>query len=209
MTSNQIAYSRLQEDKRANLASEAIKRDTLAETMRANRENERIAGYNAWISDQSRQETARHNLAYETETNRSNLARELETNRHNIQTEAIQRQSNYLQSQSLSIQRSALAETIAHNRATESETHRSNMAKEDETRRSNMIKETETERHNRSQETIGYWNAINGSVNAFSNAVGTASNVLKTWISKNAADVVTSPLTSTNAKGKTLDKRVK
>lgn len=68
MTANQIAYWRLQEDKRHNLAQEGISGDTLSETKRSN-------------------------IAKEAETNRSNLAKEMELNRANVTNEMLKAES--------------------------------------------------------------------------------------------------------------------
>lgn len=87
MTANQIAYQRVREEgranlareteqKRTNMANEELKRSELSETSRHNLVSEG--------------ETERANRARETETNRSNLAKELETYRHNSATESLQ-----------------------------------------------------------------------------------------------------------------------
>jgi hypothetical protein len=91
MTTNQIAYWRLQEDKRANAAREAeTYRSNVAregETNRSNLVNEEVK-----VATQA--ENVRHNqmtelLASRTakETERSNKAREVEANRHNVVSE--------------------------------------------------------------------------------------------------------------------------
>lgn len=86
MTANQIAYQRMREENRANLAREA-------ETNRANLAGERLRS--AELAENSRHnlvsesETQRGNIARETETNRSNLAKELEAARHNYASEQI------------------------------------------------------------------------------------------------------------------------
>lgn len=96
-------------------------------------------------------ETARHNLATETETHRSNMvneqisrdtlgeairsnkAREYENRRHDVTTER---------------------ETSRSNRAAERENRRSNKARERENRRSNKAREKETNRANKASEAI-------------------------------------------------------
>lgn len=90
MTANQIAYWNYVENKRHNQAGEentrtdlGIKRDTLSETQRHNKETEGVSWLNA-------RETARHNLATEDLGNRQ-LG---ETNRHNIVTEGQTYQYN-------------------------------------------------------------------------------------------------------------------
>lgn len=99
MTSNQIAYWNLVEQKRANMASENTKRFSAEETQRANQAKEA--------------ETFRSNLAKEQETKRSNLAHEYEATRHNRQ------QERFSQDQ-LTIEGHKLNETKRHNVASES-----------------------------------------------------------------------------------------
>lgn len=129
MTSNQIAYWQLQEQKRSNLAKEADTDFQNEENRRHNIRTERTALNVAT-------ETARHNKADES------IKRfgELEKRRANMQNEAIKWSEAF--------------ETQRSNRAKEYETNRSNVAKETETYRSNIAKETETNRHNIADENV-------------------------------------------------------
>lgn len=102
MTTDQVNYQKIVEDRRHNLASEQ-------ETYRSN------------VARES--ETYRSNRAKEDETIRSNKAREYETNRHNVASENLgygqlseQIRSNQLNEQ---IAQSNLLEQQRHNQKTE------------------------------------------------------------------------------------------
>lgn len=174
MTSNQIAYWKLVEDRRHNLAMEQFNAATLNETSINNR---RIARENARhnvageielnrhnLATEASQvfqnlETARHNTAFETETSTHNRATESlgfsqfgETVRHNVATEAQESQR--------------IAETARHNLAAEQEMVRAHQATEAahilglmldateqlEKQRHNTAAEAETNRSNLAQE---------------------------------------------------------
>lgn len=121
MTANQIAYQRMREEGRANLAREA-------ETKRANLSQE-------GLRSQELAELGRHNLAVESETARSNLAREAETNRSNLAKEFENTRSHMasesIQSQSVANQRELgfanLTEASRSNLANESIKHQANV----------------------------------------------------------------------------------
>lgn len=112
MTANQIAYQRVLEEIRANRAREA-------EANRANLASEALRR-------QELEEAQRHNLVAEQETNRSNFARELENNRHNTATEQLTLSNIYANKE---VAYAKLAEDKRHNIATETETatHNENM----------------------------------------------------------------------------------
>ena len=80
MTSNQLKYAELQEQKRSNLVKES-------ETHRSNVANEAIGWGNVGAQYASINESNRHNQAGETETQRHNEEVEAETNRHNVASE--------------------------------------------------------------------------------------------------------------------------
>jgi len=101
MTNNQIQYWKYQEDKRHNLESESLGRDTLGETKRHNIADESVKWFSA--TEQKRHnvvsegETERHNRADESvkwftaqENQRHNLVYEAENERHNRTSEANQ-----------------------------------------------------------------------------------------------------------------------
>lgn len=91
MTQNQIAYQKLLEEGRANLAREA-------ENIRSNKANEAILTkqYDEAVRSHlaSEAETHRANVAREKEENRSNLAKELEQNRSNVARENENHRTN-------------------------------------------------------------------------------------------------------------------
>lgn len=138
MTSNQIAYWSLQEQKRSNAAKEY-------ETARNNAAIEAITkkrDANTYIlGSHQLNEAVRHNVASEAETSRSNQAREYETGRHNRKTESLQAYSQAEMQrhnrQTEVLAGSQLSEAIRHNTAVETETNRSNLATERETHQNN------------------------------------------------------------------------
>lgn len=170
-TANQIAYWKLQEEKRSNVSRET-------ETNRSNLASEA--------------ETNRHNLATEevasgslTETIRSNLAKEAETNRANLAKEAENYRSNVAKE----------TETHRSNVAVETETARSNAAKELETLRHNKATELAKDKElaqqlSRIQAEISrmdYQNALDiaktveSYTKAGKNATDTVNAILKFW----------------------------
>lgn len=89
MTQNQLAYARINEDKRHNQYTEAEQTASRIEATRHNYASE-------FLSQQQVDESVRHNKAYERETQRHNVAGEMlnviglrETKRHNVRTEGI------------------------------------------------------------------------------------------------------------------------
>lgn len=165
MTRNQIDYAKLLETQRANMEQEDItrRRDqtnrelglrAAEETERANRERE-------LFNRDSLSESARHNLASESQAALSLH----ESTRHNTELERIQAANQYLESLKL-------AENQRANKARESETIRHNVATETENYRSAIARETETHRSNLASESLGYSNigaryAELGSLNEF------------------------------------------
>ena len=176
MTQNQIAYWRLQEEKRSNLASEGEtsrhNMTTEKETERSNRvqqgetkrhnlstesqawlnysESQRSNRANESIKRDTLAESARHNVATESELSRHNLATESESVRHNVESEILGRGQ-------LALQHGQLQEQTRHNVATEiqsantlAETIRSNMAKE----QLQMSAQAEVARHNYQSEYL-------------------------------------------------------
>lgn len=136
MTQNQIAYWKLQEERRANQESERNKEGNLQEQISHNRnveaenyrhnmatetlgteqlvhnrnvlsETTRHNTRSEEISEFQSKEAKRHNIATETETERHNIASEMEIARHNQQSEAISW--------------SGLYETQRHNQISESQ----------------------------------------------------------------------------------------
>lgn len=110
MTKNQIEFAKLQESKRAAMASEDITRKRDSETQRHNVSTEKVAIDQATEQKRSNlakeSETHRSNVMSEIEAARSNQARERETARHNVASEMEQQRSNIagetLQSRKLS-----------------------------------------------------------------------------------------------------------
>lgn len=98
MTQIQIDWSRTQETKRHNIATEQQAINELGETMR-------------------------HNVATETETKRHNIAGEVETNRHNVRTEKQEDQriaeNKRHNKRTESQEDKRINETKRHNKATE------------------------------------------------------------------------------------------
>lgn len=153
MTSNQINFNKLIEDRRHNLATESIDRQkadaaslqasvsakSQSETERANRSKEAI---NWW----SALESQRHNVAGEN-VQWGSLS---ETRRHNL----IGEQYTALTSQAQARQSYSAAEANLYN----AETNRLNLGARRselaESVRHNQVYEAETERHNRHQESI-------------------------------------------------------
>lgn len=156
MTANQIAYQKMREEgranlareietKRANMSQEAIKRSELSEN---SRHNLAVEGETARANQAREAETNRSNLAKELETNRANLAREAETHRSNVESESIARQNVGLGYANVGLGYSNLAEATRSHQASEqinqyknelqsqvnTESHRSNVAKEEITR---------------------------------------------------------------------------
>lgn len=134
MTANQINYQRNVENRRSNLANEAL---TAA--------RDRV---NADLGYKNLAELGRHNLAAEKETNRSNLA-----------NEEIRRQYNYITQthydRSDSIQISKLAADVVNQALNRQESIRHNVSTEQETKRHNVAVERETGRSNVAQEGLG------------------------------------------------------
>lgn len=185
MTTNQIQYWSLQEQKRHNLATERQTDRNLAENERSHMANESLVLM-------QNLETARHNLAGELEMNRHNVAYENETQRHNLANEdynnrlLIEQTRHNVESEKIgfanvSLGYAQLAESTRHNKASENiatqqniETRRSNIANEQirsqanqvsfqslsENIRHNMAQENETNRHNLVNESIDRSNLI-------------------------------------------------
>lgn len=145
MTQNQIAYWKLQEEKRSNLASEGeTSRHNIAtesETERSNRVQQGEAKRHnlstekqAWLNYSEAQRSNRANESIKkdslAESARHNVATESETVRHNVESELLGQGQ-------LALQRGQLQEQTRHNVATEiqsantlAETIRSNLARE-------------------------------------------------------------------------------
>lgn len=185
MTTNQIQYWNLQEQKRHNLATESQTDRNLTENERSHRANESLVLM-------QNLESARHNLAGELETNRHNVAYEQETQRHNVAVEDFNNRSlievnrhniatEGIENARVSLGYAQLAETTRHNKASENiaiqqnvETHRSNVANEQirsqsnqvsfqnlsENIRHNMVQENEVNRHNLVNESIDRSNLV-------------------------------------------------
>lgn len=149
MTRNQIEYQKVVESKRAAQAQEELTRQRDAETARANLANE---------TERHRSATAQEQLTMlrDSETQRSNMAREFENNRANL---AKEQENARVTNETIRSNLAREFENNRHNKATESisrievsETQRSNLAKELETNRANLAKEAETNRANLEQE---------------------------------------------------------
>lgn len=124
MTSNQIKYNELLEQRRANLRNEELTHwyntNKVRQGDEANRETERYHRETISLDSAKHAEQARHNLATERETQRYNTISLNETHRSNVAREN---------------------ETKRANLAKESENYRSNVAREQETHRSNIMNE--------------------------------------------------------------------
>lgn len=167
MTSNNLRYAQLLEDRRHNLAMEANASDVATESRRHNIATEgqqsaeltETRRYNSGRLAQSANElfeTSRSNMARETETNRSNVARETETERSNLAREEETQRRNTIE----------LAQTGSHNREMEREAKRSHMADE-------KIKQ--------SQVNANWWKSISDSVLGVSREAREWIGVAKGW----------------------------
>lgn len=130
MTTNQIAYWKLQEEKRHNLVGEGHEDRKIVETKRHNSATEMYQlkdlgekvrhnkvtegqGADSLVLNRARlQEDIRHNTNVEKETKRSNVARESETVRSNLARETENIRSNKAKE---FIESGKLAETTRHN----------------------------------------------------------------------------------------------
>lgn len=150
MTSNNLRYAQLLEDRRHNLATEQTAADVAAESKRHDVASEaqqyaelsETRRYNSGRLAQSANElfeTSRSNRAREDETNRSNLAKETEAERSNRAREEETKRKNTLDA----------FETARHDKEVEQETARSNLA---------------NERIRNSQAGANWWKAVSDSV---------------------------------------------
>nr|UUA79501.1 hypothetical protein [Picobirnavirus sp.] len=119
MTSNQINYRRLLEDKRHNRVQEAETKRANLISERLKREDQKIqTQYNAAHFEHNSnvlRETARHNLATENK-DLVHLTKTLaETERHNVATEQQAREKMYLDHQIHALEAQIKQETLAEN----------------------------------------------------------------------------------------------
>lgn len=117
MTTNQINYWNLQENKRHNVVTEGeTNRHNVATETETNRHNLATEAVDLGKLNESirhNQRTEQISAATLAETNRHNVVSEGEANRHNVQTER-------LDSVDLNIKQDQLGETQRHNQQTES-----------------------------------------------------------------------------------------